>query len=299
MSFGITLRQIFERYKTIRHLKPNTNKDYRTRLNMVKDWLDIPMIIITEEMIIKKHQQLSKSSPSNANGTMRVLRALFNFGCLLYKDEIKENPVEILSGLRAWNKIKRRKVVLKPSQIVTFWSATEHLKRRTTCDYLRTLLLTGLRRNEAAFLKWDDIDLDERVLVVRDTKNGEDHTMPIGSYLYGLLQGRKIGIRGEYVFMGVRAGKPIYPYDKRTINFRNLFGEEFKLHDLRRSFNTYATNLGIHPYTIAALMNHKSTNVTQGYYCPNYEVLRDPIQKIENYILSFVDFEPDTFSISD
>jgi integrase len=50
------------------------------------------------------------------------------------------------------------------------------------------LILTGLRRSEAAQLQWGDIDLKGRTLTVRDTKNREDHTLPLSDRLLELLK---------------------------------------------------------------------------------------------------------------
>ena len=41
------------------------------------------------------------------------------------------------------------------------------------------LMLTGCRVSEAINLKWRDVDLEARWLVLRDTKNGTDRGVPI------------------------------------------------------------------------------------------------------------------------
>ena len=39
-------------------------------------------------------------------------------------------------------------------------------------------LFAGLRKNEAAALKWSDIDLKAKIFTVRETKNDEDPPSP-------------------------------------------------------------------------------------------------------------------------
>jgi integrase len=57
-------------------------------------------------------------------------------------------------------------------------------------DYLLLVLLTGLRRREAAALRWQDVDLDKsRTLTVHDTNNGRDHVLPLSTQL---LDGRAL-----------------------------------------------------------------------------------------------------------
>ena len=63
-------------------------------------------------------------------------------------------------------------------------------------------------------------------------------------------------------------------------------GVQFLLHDLRRTFATYADSLGIQHNTIKRLMNHKNNDVTSTHYIhQSIETLRDPMQKITKYIL--------------
>ncbi len=62
-------------------------------------------------------------------------------------------------------------------------------------DYLLFLLFTGLRRQEAATLKWFDIDLNDRSFTLTNTKNREPLTLPLTNYVYDLLQSRKAGAK--------------------------------------------------------------------------------------------------------
>ena len=63
-------------------------------------------------------------------------------------------------------------------------------------------------------------------------------------------------------------------------------GVKFLLHDLRRTFATYADSLEIKHTTIKRLMNHKNKDVTYEHYInQSIETLRTPMQKITDYIM--------------
>lgn len=64
------------------------------------------------------------------------------------------------------------------------------------------VLFTGLRREEAASLKWDQVGLKAKTLKVLDTKNSEVHTLPLCDYLFELLSKRRAESVGDYVFPG-------------------------------------------------------------------------------------------------
>ena len=64
-------------------------------------------------------------------------------------------------------------------------------------DYLLLILFTGLRRSEAASLRWDDVDLRERMIHLprTRTKSKRRLDLPMSDYLHDLLTLR--GHRGQ------------------------------------------------------------------------------------------------------
>ena len=62
-------------------MKPNlTSRTVETYdqqiLGRLDDWLDISLNDIIKTIISEKHKQISKSSPTQANATMRALRSM-------------------------------------------------------------------------------------------------------------------------------------------------------------------------------------------------------------------------------
>ena len=140
-------------------------------------------------------------------------------------------------------------------------------------DYLQLVLLTGLRRSEVLGLRWEDVDLVGRTLTVKDTKNHRDHPLPLPDYLAGLLE--RMPRHGANVFEG-----------SRGLSSARRSGVPFCIHDLRRTFATIADSLDIPGYAVKALLNHKGgSDVTAGYVVASVERLREPMQKITDYVL--------------
>lgn len=62
-------------------------------------------------------------------------------------------------------------------------------------------------------------------------------------------------------------------------------GVQFMLHDLRRTFLTIADAQDLSAYAIKRLANHKmATDVTAGYIVSDVERLRDPMNRIHQFI---------------
>jgi len=107
------------------------------------------------------------------------LRAVFNFAIGQYEDNTKghpiitENPVKRLSQTRAWYRVERRNTVIKAHELPAFFDGLNQLaetsitsKAEVVRDYILLLLFTGLRRQEAAKLKWEQVDFKDKTLTV-------------------------------------------------------------------------------------------------------------------------------------
>jgi len=288
---GITLNGVFEDYQETSKLRPNTLAAYKLAVERdLKDWKDQPLGNITGDMVQKRHKTLSKASETRANKAMRTLRLLFNFARDQYEDSkghslFPDNPTRKLK--RQWHKENRRKGYITHHQLGEWFTAVQSLPEKQqrgdgilARDYLTFVLLTGLRRREATSLLWPDIDLKARRFIVRDPKNHDDLWMPLPDYLVEMLARRKKESEVDRPF-------PLDDPRRFVQKVRDLSGVHFTVHDLRRTFITIAESLDIGVYTIKTLVNHRSgsNDVTEGYVQINTERLREPMNRITNFIL--------------
>lgn len=298
---SVTLSQAFEDYlKARKALKPRTIYDYRRFMKTyLLDWTDKPISAISKDMVAQRHAKLGETSEAQANLTMRFVRALFNFAAGQYEDSkghslVTENPVKRLSQTRAWYRVQRKQTVIKSHELAPWYKSVMNLKndnhirsRETVRDFLLLVLFSGLRREEAAQLSWDNVDLQAGTLTVTDTKNHQDHTLPLSDFLHELFQRRKIGASGKSVFPGDGAGGHMVEPRKQMAKVIQESGVHFTVHDLRRTFITVAESLDISAYALKSLLNHKMSNdVTAGYIIKDPERLRVPMQKITDYLLN-------------
>jgi integrase len=296
----VTLNEVYEDYKKARkNLKPSTLYNYERVLNGPFDsWKNKALLSITKDMIAKHHEYVGKRhGEAFANLAMRVLRALFNFASSQYEDAqgksiILENPVKRLSQTRAWYRIERRQTYIKSHDLCQWYQSVNKLENTTLRDYLIVLLFTGLRRQEAATLKWEQIDLRHKTLIVIDTKNHDTHTLPLSDYLYDLLTARFQNKANEYVFPGSGAGGYIIEPRKQMNKVIKETNIVFTCHDLRRTFITIAESLDIPAYAPKRLLNHKMNgDVTAGYIMSDVERLRKPMQQVTDYLLKCMEIK--------
>jgi integrase len=303
---GVTLGEVFESYLKGHDLKPGTVRDYRRVMaEAFPDWLDKPMLAISKDMVERRHQMRGERSKARANNAMRVLRALFNFAVARYEDAegqplLKDNPVKRISSTRAWYRVERRQSLIKDYQLSAWFRAVQGLKAERdrgkadmARDYFLLIIFTGLRKEEAAKLRWANIDFEACTFTIRDTKNRDVHVLPLPSFIYDLLSERRQDVTSPYVFPGI--GDSENPCDLRywIDKVTAESGIKFTLHDLRRTFITTAESLDISVYALKRLLNHRidRSDVTAGYIITDVERLRKPMQKINDHLLHLINME--------
>ena len=129
---------------------------------------------------------------------------------------------------------------------------------------LHLMILTLCRRSEAAGAVWRDVDLDAGTWTLPDTKNGEDHVIPLPHQVIKLFQSRrpKKPKPAELVF-ATASGAPLASWDKATkVIHAASKTADWSRHDLRRTGATVLGDLGVLPDIIAAALNHVSIRST-------------------------------------
>lgn len=303
-----TLLTAYTIYIQHRPLKLKTLTDYERCLNdYLKDWKDKRLIDITRRMVQEKHNALTERSQARANLAMRFYRAVFNFAIEHYLDDDDQpiinvsNPVKTLSGKRQWNKIRRRKGHVRSEQmsdwidaILSFkWRGQHHNDQYALVnqDFLLALMLTGFRREEMESLAWANIDLKYGTLLIKNTKNGEDHLLPMGDILWQIMRDRRArDPDGVWVFPAKKSlSGHIINRTKARNDIHQVTGISFTYHDLRRTFSSIANGqVQAGKYTIKQLLNHSSddlNDVTGGYVQVSMTDLRDAMNQIENVVL--------------
>ena len=287
-----TLIEAFEDYlKTRKDLKQGTVFDYKRSMRTAfNDWQNKALTDITKDMVQIRHQKLGETSHARANNAMRVLRAVFNHALHKYEDEagnpvLISNPVDRLSQSRAWYKLSPKQSIIKPHQLPDWYAATLQLNQHTTRDYLHFILFTGLRKMEAARLRWDNVDFGDQSFSIPETKNGRIHTLPMSEFLLKLLERRSEERINDYVFPGKTSVGHLVEPRTAVDRVKKLSGLNFSLHDLRRTFITIAESQDIPAYALKRLINHKDKNdVTAGYIVFDVDRLRSPIEQVSKYI---------------
>jgi len=262
----------------------------RCQEDWFKDWLSTPLTQLTSTMALKRHRELGERyGEATSNQALKMLGTVYNYIALSH-ETLPTNPINILTRSKSWFEENRRTNYIKPTQLKPWFDGLMLIECSTIRDYLQLLLFTGMRRNEGLTLTWNNIDFDERTILIAETKNGKPLTIPMSSYIEELLKERKKRTGNcEWVFPSHSSSGHLVEPKKSMAKITKVSGVPFMLHDLRRTFVTYAESLDISTIAIKELVNHsESRDITARYVIMNPERLREPMEKVSNYILGLI-----------
>jgi integrase len=125
---------------------------------------------------------------------------------------------------------------------------------------------TGLRKMELFSLQWADLNFQQRVIMVRESKSGESRTVPMNSTVMDTFKSIVRRIDSPFVFPGNLPGTHRTDLPKSWEKFLETAGiKNFVWHDLRHTFGSRLAMKGVDIYTISKLMGHKTITMTQRY----------------------------------
>ena len=134
-----------------------------------------------EDFKLKRAQAVSRSTTDK---DLAVLKALFNW-CIAHR-------------LAVSNPVRRVKLFHEDNSRLRYLSREEYdrlikaARTITTSPYLEEKIVlaahTGLRRGSLFNLRWEDVDLDNRVMRIPRTKNGRPLSLPLNATAFNTLK---------------------------------------------------------------------------------------------------------------
>lgn len=281
--------------------RPRTVKDYGRLLRSHFAFGRTPIGDITRLEISRKLDKLD-DTPAEQNYAFRVIRRFFNF--CIQKGHLGVSPC---AGMRSPTSTRPRTRVLSDAELKAIWDACCQAEQRTNVigtsplpahfpQIVKLLILTGQRRGEIAALQGNYCDLSSETestitLPATLTKNRRQHHFPIGNMARTILLA--VAVKASNAMLFPARGKPHKPHNgwsngKKTLD--ELSGVSgWTLHDLRRTFRTNLSRIGVRPHIAERLVNHVSSRsemelvYDQHTYLPE---MRDAIDRRERQLTS-------------
>jgi integrase len=225
-----------------------------------------PIAALVERMREKQY------STGTTNRAVIVLRHIFNLARKWRVPGVTENPT---TGINLAPDVNRERFLsLEEAQRLIV--SIEQDENKIAANAIMLLLLTGARRNEITFAKWEHVDLEKRTLLVPLSKSGKPRTIALNVPAVELLRAIQTDSRSSYVFPSPTTGRPspslYFPWQRIRVR-AGL--PDLRLHDLRHSFASFLVNRGVSLYVVQGLLGHGNTRYTQRYAHLTADTLRD------------------------
>ena len=266
-----TVKAIVTEYIEVRapHWAPREKKRCESRLkNHMGSLGEIRLDTLTRRDVREMHTRSSKKTKYEANRSLELLRAAINWAM----SEMGWRASDLAEGENPATRIKRnrenhRREWIRQEELPALIKAINAESNTWMRSFFLMLLYTGARKGELLALQWSDVDLKGRTIQFRDTKNHEDHQIPLAPDAVKLLKSIPHTLGNPYVFCGQVAGKPINnPYKpwKRILK-RTETDRHITIHDLRRTVGSLLATSGYSTQQIGKLLNHKSAITAKVY----------------------------------
>ena len=263
---GRTLEELIETYIE-RHAKVHkkTWLDDQQRLerHVPAAWKSRRADAITRDEIAQIHVRIGSKTPYEANRFQEVLRKMFNLAKIWhFIDETTPNPAQ---GIERFKEQKRKRW-LKPEELPALARAIDAEPNLCVRAAMWLYLLTGVRKTELVTAKWAHVDWERGLLVLPDTKAGEEQYAVLNAPALAILQSVPKVEGNPYIFVGFRTGSHLTNIDQFWRHIRHEAGiEDVRLHDLRRTTGSWLSQAGVELNTIKEALRHASLSTTLTY----------------------------------
>jgi site-specific recombinase XerD len=201
---------------------------------------------------------------------VRKLAAIRKFFAFLEENSIlAANPAHTVKGAR--REEKEPNILYKEQYKALLYEASDHIR-----DYaiIQTFLQTGIRLSELANLRVDDVDLEHRLLTVRQGKGKKDRQIPLVDDVvkalrnYMRYRNTQLMVDDEILFLaknGTSLNVSTVKYTVAKYVKRAGIRKKVGVHTLRHTFGAHKADKNMSLATLQELMGHKKKETTLKY----------------------------------
>lgn len=246
-----TLGEALEQYLASKPLAARTRDEYvATVRRYLSDWLDRRLDFLAQDRAAFRKRMLEverKHGRAAAALLIRTYRAIHNWHRKVLPD-LPETPTIACETPR----VRPRDWALSDDELRAWWARVRELPAVKRVWYL-TALMTGARAGSVIALRWDDVDLERKLVRFRVVKGDRPYTVPLADRLVAILSDYRerdwMPNEGNWVFPSPRrAGAP--------------FSEQMKTagvappHRLRHTMRTRLAEAGAPPDLARVALGH-------------------------------------------
>ncbi len=200
--------------------------------------------------------------PATLNRELSLLKHLYRKA--IEWGKCKENPAKRVKKMKG--EVKRVRFLMPDEVQKLLPNCTAYLKPIATMA-----THTGMRKGELLGLKWTQVNLEQGIITLQDTKNGERRDIPMDETVKDMLKGMER--KEDYIFCN-REGETFVRLQRSfEVAVKKSGIEDFRFHDPRHTFASNLVMAGEDLNTVRELLGHKDLTMTLRYahLSPNHK----------------------------
>ncbi len=276
----------FEKVYLERHAihKKSLKNDRSVLEKHLSQWRTRRLTAISRADVCALHTELgAQGHKVAANGMVRIVRSMFN-RAIEWGLHVGENPA---AKIKLFKEVPRERFVT-PTELPRLWKALQ----KEPNPYIRGAffvgLLTGARRSEVLGMRWQDLDLEQAIWTIPDTKAGRSHYIPLPKpVVMELLKLPKLN-NNPYVFPGRHGHDHLVTVGK---NWKRIRSEarlnDVRVHDLRRTLASWLVAAGASLPLIGKTLGHSQPSTTQIYARLQLDPVREALEQNAARMLTY------------
>ncbi|MHB1620512.1 MAG: tyrosine-type recombinase/integrase [Sulfuricella sp.] len=274
-----TLREILDRY--MREVTP-LKKGAEREINRIKKWLARPISSrflatirgadIAEFRDAERKRGLAENS---IRLEIALLSHVFETARTEWRMETLSNPCRSIK-LPAGSKQRDRRLESGEEEYL-LKCLRDGCRNPNAAPIVEFAIETAMRQSEILGLEWDRVDMNKRIAVLRDTKNGDQRIVPLSSKAVGVLQHLPRPIDGGMIFRMTQDGL-IRAFSRACEQGQKLYRKEneqdppsgflenLRFHDLRHESTSRFFESGrLDMMEVALITGHKTLQMLKRY----------------------------------
>jgi integrase len=237
-----------------------------------------PIMELRRADMVRLHDKLAQENGAViANRIIELLRRIFNWYSI--RNEDFHSP--IVRGMTTAEASRDR--VLSDTELRAIWRTDAD---PVFCAYVRFLLLTAARRNEAAEMKWPELAGGDWTLPASRNKTGVELVRPLSAAALAIVEG--LPKLGELVFS--RTGSDTLGMSRSKALLDAASGvRDWRIHDLRRTARSLMSRAGVPTDHAERCLGHVIGGIRATYDRHEYlEEKRQAFEKLAALIAEIV-----------
>ena len=215
--------------------------------------------IRTADFAAYRDERLKTVKRATLKRELTVIRSIFEVARREWGFPIKDNPID---GLAFKAPDQRRERRLRPGELDRLIEAARSRRNPLIIPIIKFAIETGMRRGEILSMKWDHVDIEQRAVLIPNTKNGHARIIPLST--------RAAGILGELP----RTKDRVFPVSGNAVRLswgrvvKRAGIDDLHFHDLRHEAISRFFELGLTTPEVALVSGHRDIRMLFRYTHP-------------------------------